>query len=118
MLQIEKVSNDQHMTLKLKGQVDASNSVELDMAIQEALTEGQDRIMVDGSQLAYISSAGLGVFMSYLEDFRDKKVKFVIFGLSEKVLNVFHILGLDQLLTITEDQGKALDILYERRTEE
>lgn len=112
MLQIEKVKNDQHTTLKLKGQVDASNSVELDMAIQDVLMEGQDRIMVDGSLLEYISSAGLGVFMSYLEDFRDRKVKFVIFGLSEKVMNVFHILGLDQLLTIIEDEKKALEILY------
>lgn len=112
MLQIEKLKNDQHVTLKLKGQVDASNSVELDMAIQDVLMEGQDRIMVDGSLLDYISSAGLGVFMSYLEDFKDKKVKFVIFGLNEKVMNVFHILGLDQLLTLTEDERKALEILY------
>ena len=112
MLQIETVKDDQHITLKLKGQVDASNSVELDMAIQDVLMEGQDRIMVDGSLLDYISSAGLGVFMSYLEDFKDKKVKFVIFGLSDKVMNVFHILGLDQLLTITEDERRALEIVY------
>ena len=112
MLQIEKVKNDQHITLKLKGQVDASNSVELDMAIHDALMEGPGRMMVDGSLLEYISSAGLGVFMSYLEDFKDKEVKFVIFGLSDKVMNVFHILGLDQLLTIIENENKALEILY------
>ncbi|MEX2593516.1 MAG: STAS domain-containing protein [Anditalea sp.] len=113
MLEIGKTKVDQHITLKLEGEVDASNSVELDMAIQQLLGENVDKIMIDGSFLEYISSAGLGVFMSYLEDFQEKGIKFVIFGLNDKVKNVFHILGLDQLLIIKDDEEKALDVLYE-----
>jgi anti-sigma B factor antagonist len=112
MLEIEKRKVNQHITLKLEGEVDASNSVELDMAIQDLLREKVDKIMIDGSSLEYISSAGLGVFISYLEDFQEKEIKFVIFGLNEKVKNVFHILGLDQLLTIKDEEKKALDVLY------
>lgn len=113
MLEIEKTKVDQHTILKLEGEVDASNSVELDMAIQQLIGENVDKIMIDGSSLDYISSAGLGVFMSYLEDFQKNKIKFVIFGLNDKVRNVFHILGLDQLLLIKDDEEKALDVLYE-----
>ncbi len=51
--------------------------------------------------------------MSYLEDFQEKGVKFIIFGLNNKVKNVFHILGLDQLLVIEDDEIKALELLYE-----
>lgn len=112
MLEIEKTKVDQHIILKLEGQVDASNSVELDMAIQQLLGEHVDKIMIDGSSLDYISSAGLGVFISYLEDFQEKNIKFVIYGLNDKVKNVFHILGLDQLLTIKDGEKKALDVLY------
>lgn len=113
MLKIEHIKVDRHFVLKLRGEVDASNSVELDMAIQQLLAENVDKIMVDGSSLEYISSAGLGVFMSYLEDFQEKGVKFAIFGLNSRVKNVFHILGLDQLLTIEDDEKKALGMLYE-----
>ncbi len=113
MLKIENVKVDQHFVLKLSGEVDASNSVELDMAIQQLLADNVDKIIVDGSSLEYISSAGLGVFMSYLEDFQDKGVRFVIFGLNSKVKNVFHILGLDQLLMIEDDEEKAVGMLYE-----
>jgi len=69
--------------------------------------------MVDGTQLNYISSAGLGVFMSYIDDFKSKNIKMVIFGLSEKVLNVFQILGLDQLMTIVSDKKAAKERLHE-----
>jgi len=113
MLKIENRQVERHFVLKLSGEVDASNSVELDMAIQQLLAENVDKIIVDGSSLEYISSAGLGVFMSYLEDFQEKGVRFVIFGLNSKVKNVFHILGLDQLLMIEDDEKKALGILYE-----
>lgn len=114
MLKIEKSKVDQHITLKLEGEVDASNSVELDMAIQQLMSENLDKIAIDGSSLEYISSAGLGVFMSYLEDFQHNGVRFVIYGLNSKVNNVFHILGLDQLLTIEENEQGALNWLYER----
>jgi len=113
MLNIEKTKVDQHITLRLEGEVDASNSVELDMAIQQLLADQVNKILIDGSALEYISSAGLGVFMSYLEDFQDTGVKFVIYGLNSKVKNVFHILGLDQLLIIEDSEQGALGVLYE-----
>lgn len=114
MLTIEKAKVDQHIVLKLEGEVDASNSVELDLAIQQLMAEKVNKILVDGTSLEYISSAGLGVFMSYLEDFENSGVRFVVFGLNSKVKNVFHILGLDQLLTIEDDEQEALDWLYEK----
>ncbi|HLW20111.1 MAG TPA: STAS domain-containing protein [Cyclobacteriaceae bacterium] len=113
MLNIEKTKVDQHIILTLDGEVDASNSVELDMAIQQLLADRVSKILIDGSSLEYISSAGLGVFMSYLEDFEKTGVRFVIYGLNTKVKNVFHILGLDQLLAIKDSEQGALEVLYE-----
>ncbi|MDN3668591.1 STAS domain-containing protein [Echinicola jeungdonensis] len=113
MLQISKQKHPDHVTLLLKGQVDASNSIKLDEAIQEVINENNQNILIDGSELEYISSAGLGVFMSYLEDFQEQKIQFVIFGLSEKVNNVFHILGLDQLISLKANKEEALQMIYE-----
>ncbi len=113
MLQISKQNHPDHVTLLLKGQVDASNSVELDEAIQGVINENNHNILIDGSELEYISSAGLGVFMSYLEDFQERNIQFVIFGLSEKVNNVFHILGLDQLISLKASKEEALQMIYE-----
>jgi len=112
MLQIDRIEENEHVILVLTGEVDASNSVDLDNAIQE-LVDKNKKILLDGNALEYISSAGLGVFMSYLEEFESREIQFVIFGLNTKVNNVFHILGLDQLITIKPNKEEALQELYE-----
>lgn len=109
MLEIKNIKENKHSILLLEGEVDASNSVELDSSIQQLSEEGATAILVDASGLEYISSAGLGVFMSYLEDFQERNVKMVIFGLKEKVYQVFVILGLDKLMNIKKTKEEALE---------
>jgi anti-sigma B factor antagonist len=111
MLNIEHIKQNGYSILQLSGEVDASNSVDLDAAIQEMLSEGVNKILVDGSNLEYISSAGLGVFMSYLEEFQENGIQLVIFGLLEKVQQVFVILGLNKLITITPNREEALQAI-------
>jgi len=109
MLIIDKRLEDDSSILILRGEIDASNSVELDAAISQVVQDGAKNILIDCSALDYISSAGLGVFMSYLEEFEENKVKMVIFGLKDKVFQVFHILGLDQLMSIRPTKEEALE---------
>ena len=108
MLRLEKSKEKQFDILSLYGEVDASNSVILDKAIQELSESGAKHILVDGRELEYISSAGLGVFMSYLEEFSEKGTQLSIFGLSQKVFEVFKILGLDQLIPLFSDKQEAI----------
>ena len=97
------------MIITVGGEVDASSSIELDQVIAGAIKEHK-KIVIDCSELQYISSAGLGVFMSYIQEIEANDIKMVLFGLQEKVFNVFQILGLDQLLTITDsfEEAKSL----------
>ncbi|WP_339874512.1 STAS domain-containing protein [uncultured Algoriphagus sp.] len=108
MLTIETQQEHGHHILLLRGEVDASNSVILDEAITNLVAQGSSSILVDGAGLEYISSAGLGVFMSYLEDFQEKGIDLKIFSLSDRVFEVFRILGLDQLIPIYPDKITAL----------
>jgi anti-sigma B factor antagonist len=109
MLRLEKTKENQHDVLSLFGEVDASNSVILDESIQELMTTGSKFILVDGSHLEYISSAGLGVFMSYLEDFQEQGISLKICELTPRVYEVFKILGLDQLIPIYPDRKAAFE---------
>ncbi|MCE2707231.1 MAG: STAS domain-containing protein [Bacteroidota bacterium] len=107
MLQLEKQKKGKNDLLRLIGEVDASNSLILDQAIQELIQAGISTLLIDGNKLTYISSAGLGVFMSYLEEFKEKGIRMVIFGLNEQVIEVFKILGLDKLIPLVKDQAEA-----------
>lgn len=107
MINIETQKENGHDLLILTGEVDASNSVMLDEAIQKLINEGSKSILVDGQGLEYISSAGLGVFMSYLEDFQEREIDLKIYSLTPRVYEVFKILGLDQLIPILPDKTAA-----------
>jgi len=107
MLRLEKTKENQSDILSLFGEVDASNSVILDEAIQELVASGTKSLVIDGKNLEYISSAGLGVFMSYLEDFQDQEISMKICELTPRVFEVFRILGLDQLIPIYPDRAAA-----------
>jgi anti-sigma B factor antagonist len=107
MLRLEKTKENQSDILSLYGEVDASNSVILDEAIQEIVASGSKSLLIDGRNLEYISSAGLGVFMSYLEDFQEKGISMKICDLTPRVFEVFRILGLDQLIPIYPDKAAA-----------
>jgi anti-sigma B factor antagonist len=107
-----EVENDYYIII-INGDVDASSSIFLDEAIEAAVEKGQKKIMVDGANLNYISSAGLGVFMSRIQEFEVNNINLVIFGLNEKVKNVFQILGLDQLIQITDSRSQAKELINE-----
>lgn len=109
MVDIKRIQEGDFDIISVIGEVDASSSIDLDKAIAEAMDSGKKSFLVDCSSLEYISSAGLGVFMSYIEDFKTHNIGIAFYGLSEKVANVFEILGLDQLLTIcaTKEEAKS-----------
>lgn len=111
MVDIKRIKEEDYELITIVGEVDASSSIELDNAISEAIAAGGKRFLVDCSSLEYISSAGLGVFMSHIEDFKKHNISIVLFGLNDKVNNVFEILGLDQLLNIRGTKSEAKDNL-------
>ena len=110
MVHIKRLQENGNDVIAIIGEIDASSSIELDLTLAKSVGEGFSKILIDCSSLEYISSAGLGVFMSYIEEFKDKNIQMVLFGMKEKVVNTFTILGLADLLHIrgTKDEAKKL----------
>ena len=113
MVQIKRLQEDGIDTLAIIGEIDASSSIELDLSIAKSVGEGYKKILVDCGSLEYISSAGLGVFMSYIEEFNDKGICMVMYGLNEKVAHNFSILGLADLLHIRNTKEEAKQLINE-----
>jgi anti-sigma B factor antagonist len=66
------------------------------------------RLVVDCERLQYISSAGLGVFMGFIEEVREKGGDIKICTLPPKVRQVFELLGFDALYDIEPDRRAAV----------
>lgn len=114
MVEIETQLEEKMALIIINGDIDASSSIQLDESLSKQLDNKHLNVSIDCSNLNYISSAGLGVFMSYIEEFKGSNQIFILFGLSEKVKNVFDMLGLDQLMNIVNTKEDALKFLDEK----
>ena len=94
--------------LSVNGFLDAHTAPRFEKSIQEEVDAGRFRLIVDCAKLTYISSAGLGVFMSFVEDVREKGGDIKICGLTEDVYQVFDILGFPALFDIVPDLPAAI----------
>lgn len=94
--------------LDLKGELDAHTASELEAAIQKCEQEGGYQILVNGENLQYISSAGLGVFMAYIEEVREHGGDIKIAALQPRVYNVFDLLGFPMLFDIVNTEEEAI----------
>lgn len=98
---------DNLSVISLEGAVDAHTAPQFEEAVQAAIDAGHNNIIVDCEKLTYISSAGLGVFMCFIEEVRDEGGDIKICGLSEKAKQPFEILGFDSLYEFCADADAA-----------
>jgi anti-sigma B factor antagonist len=94
--------------LALEGYLDAHTAPEFEKAVEEEFAAGRLQMVVECSRLTYISSAGLGVFMSFIDEIRSAGGDIKICSLAPKVFQVFDILGFSALFDIVPDLPAAV----------
>ncbi len=92
----------------LEGFVDAHTAPQFEDHVQQEIDNGNCKIVVDCAKLTYISSAGLGVFMGFVEEARDQGGDIKIAGVVPKVLQVFDLLGFAIIYDIQDDVATAV----------
>jgi len=104
-MEIQENKHEAFVTLKPIGDLDANSSIQMDEKVQEQIDQEIYRIHIDCGGLQYISSAGLGVFISFLDELSERGGKFVFSNMSDNVRKVFQLLGLEQLVTIVDAES-------------
>jgi len=94
--------------INLKGYLDAHTAPTLENNFTQLIGESKFKIVVNFEDLAYISSAGLGVFMAYIENIRDNKGDIKLTNMSDKVFNIFDLLGFPLLYEIYKNEDEAI----------
>ena len=95
--------------LDVKGFLDAHTAPELENAFNGLINDKQYKVVVNFSGLKYISSAGLGVFMAYVETMRENSGDIKFCGLKEDVYNIFDLLGFPLLYEFYKEEKEAID---------
>jgi anti-anti-sigma factor len=83
----------------LDGRVDSEGVVDLDLALQTAVAEGNYRMVLDMAAVRYINSAGLRTLADILTQNQANGGDLRLVDLSPKVQRVFQIIGFDKFFT-------------------
>ena len=87
------------LTFKLEGKLDTTTAPELKEALDRAI-DGVTELIMDISELIYISSAGLRVLFSTHKTMSEKGGNMVITGANDTVMEIFDMTGFSDFLNI------------------
>ena len=99
-MKIEKIENGTELTFALGGRLDTSTAPQLEAELKKSV-DGISSLVMDFSDLEYISSAGLRVLLS-AQKVMNRQGSMVIRNANESILEVFEITGFSDILTIEE----------------
>ncbi len=99
----------------VKGYLDAHTAPELEKEFNRLLEEKRFEVVVNFEELKYISSAGLGVFMAYVETMRDNSGDIKFSNLKPDVYNIFDLLGFPMLYEFYKDEKEAVEKFSENK---
>ena len=96
------------MVLKIKGRLDAITSPRTEKRIFECINSGQHQILLNFSEVDYLSSAGMRMLLATTKKLKTLTGKLVLCSVNVNVMDVLRMSGFDHVLEITEDQDLAL----------
>lgn len=92
----------------LTGRLDSTNAADAEAKIVAEIEAGRPRIVVDASQLEYLSSAGLRVFLVVAKRVKAAGGGLALHSLTDHVREVFEISGFVNVLTVVGSRDEAL----------
>lgn len=92
----------------LEGRIDTQGAVDLDLALQAAVSEDKHKMVLNMAEVRYISSSGLRTLADVLTKNRDEGGDLKLISLNRKVMRVFRIIGFDKFFSIYDTLEAAL----------
>ncbi len=99
-MQIATTPGSDRYLITVSGEVDLATSPELDIAIIAAIDSGTPSVVIDLTDVSFMDSSGLGVIVRALKRCREAENDLDLVITNERVLKVFGITGLDQVIPI------------------
>ena len=93
----------------IKGRLDTSNYETASKEIDKRIAEGEKLFIADLSEMDYISSSGLRVFLSVLKKLKSEGGNIVLCCIQPKIKEVFEISGFNSLFTLTQSVEEGLE---------
>ncbi len=89
--------------LTIKGRADASSVPKLEATCKKILDQNENNVLIDGTNLDFISSAGLRVLLKLAKTIKKNSGRLAIAHVNDLVRQIFEISGFIELFPIYEN---------------
>ena len=96
--------------VKVKGFMDISNFALFEETLESLIQKNTSKIILDFTDLDYISSAGLGTILSHIRRARQLKGDIIVRGCSSAVRNILEIFGFTQVFPVAASPQAAVEL--------
>jgi len=107
-MNIKERKEKEALVISLEGRLDTTNYNELERKLSMIYDDKPVNILMDCSQLQYISSSGLRVMLMFLKRSKTAGVKFVLCSLQDPIREIFDISGFTGIFEIFATCDEAL----------
>lgn len=98
----------QAFILRLQGALDTADVADLEQQLEKLLDDGARQLVVDCSELAYVSSSGLRVFLQAYKRLTAINGKLVLHSLNRLVSQIFETTGFTMMFPVFQSREEAL----------
>lgn len=105
---IEVAKNGDISLVKMKGELDAYQSIDFKKRMIEEVISGSGKIiLMDMTGLSYIDSAGLGALVSLLKRASENSKELRFFGMRSNIKKIFELTRLNMVFKIFDTYEEA-----------
>jgi anti-sigma B factor antagonist len=102
-LVLDKHRNDEKTLVKVSGEIDVYTAPKLREELSGLADEPNQTLIVDLKDVTYIDSTGLGVFVGLFKKLTNNNGELKLVDLSERLLRLFEITGLNNIIDISSN---------------
>jgi anti-anti-sigma factor len=115
-MEIKQIKTDEQIThLALIGRLDLAGAEQVELKFTALVATRAKPCLIDLSDLEFIASLGLRMFLSCAKALKNKDAQLVLLKPTPRVLEILTSVGFDKLIPIENDLDKALKILKKNR---
>ena len=97
------------LVLIFSGYIDTYNAKYFNKKINMVIEAGYTKLIFYCKDLNYVSSTGIGSFVTFLKQLKAKGGDIVLFDVQLKVLEVFQLLGFSQFFAVKENYKDSIE---------
>jgi anti-sigma B factor antagonist len=86
------------IVLVIGGTIDASTTASFERRLEEYVNGERSNLIIDLSQVIYISSSGWGIIVKYMQDLNRRGLTMALAGMNPVIFRIFRDLGFEPLI--------------------